>query len=87
MEKVKINGKVVSGIGVGFEGCHKIYILENEEDKKLLIDYGYEIYKLKQLKDIWECSCPLRFISSVDLKTTFVEQCSNATIEYIGHQK
>ena len=28
---MKVNGKEVKGIGIAYDGCHKIYIIEDEK--------------------------------------------------------
>ena len=63
-----------------FDGCHKIYIinkLNQKEEIKEGLSYGYKrknIFDIKELKRIFEESCPLRFISSLDLKINFIKQ-------------
>ena len=45
---MKINGKEILGKEFAFDGCHKIYIIEDDDDKKMAIEYGYiikNIYK------------------------------------------
>lgn len=71
-----INGiEVVSNGYFAYDGCHKIYILENEKDLKESI--GYKIYPIKDLEEIYYNSCDLRFISSWALDKTYIEQCNN----------
>lgn len=31
---------------IAFDGCHKIYICENDEDLKEAKEYGYQIHEL-----------------------------------------
>ncbi len=71
---MKVNGKVIKGIGFAFDGCHKIYIVANETDANEAKEMGYRIYPLDRLPYIWRDSCPLRFISSWDLSTQYVRQ-------------
>lgn len=55
-----------------FDGCHKIYLIEDEEDKKLfLTEKNYlteDIFKIEELEDIFNNSCSLRFINTCKLK-------------------
>lgn len=56
-----------------FDGCHKIYLIEDEEDKKLFLsENNYlteDIFKIDELEDIFNNSCPLRFINTCKLKS------------------
>lgn len=74
VEEVLQNAK-----GIAFEGCHKIYILMDDEQMEQMKGYGYgeegsflissgeqnEREMLATLKDWFKQSCPLRFIESV----------------------
>jgi len=57
-----------------FDGCHKIYILNTLKEEKQAIKDEYRIYDIKNLKDIYKNSCPLKFVSSWNLKISFVKQ-------------
>lgn len=64
-----------------YDGCHKIYIMENIEDVMLFTALGYDIYPIERLKETWKNSCSLRFIYSGNLKKTYVPQfAKNARI-------
>ena len=62
-------------VSIAFDTCHKIYILEDEEQHELMKSYGYdpliriseigEDRALETLQGWFEESCALRFISSV----------------------
>lgn len=69
-----INDTVITAIGFAFDGCHKIYLLEDEHDCEKMLDYGYSLYLIEGLPEAWLDSCPLRFIESADLTTTYVRQ-------------
>ena len=73
-----INGQRVTAFGFGFDGCHKFYLIENEDDCETLREYGYRLYKIDGLPRAWADSCPLRFIDSADLTKTWVPQCTPA---------
>jgi len=78
---MKINGQVVVGKEFAYDGCHKIYIIEDEEDKKEAID-GYTILPISLLKKTYENSCSLRFIHNWKLNKTYVLQFEeNVTFE------
>ena len=65
-----------------FDGCHKIYLIEDEADKKLMLtECNYletDIFSIDKLEDVFNDSCPLRFINTVKLKT-IVPQCRKRT--------
>lgn len=69
-----INDTVITAIGFAFDGCHKIYLLENEKDCEKMHDYGYDLYLIEGLPEAWLHTCSLRFIESADLTTTYVRQ-------------
>lgn len=71
---MKVNNKEILGDKFAFDGCHKIYIIEDNLDEKEAIDYGYDIYEVKDLKDIYENSCSLKFISNWKLNINYVKQ-------------
>ena len=73
-----INGQQVTAYGFGFDGCHKFYLIENEDDCKTLRKYGYDLYEIDGLPRAWADSCPLRFIDSADLTRSWVPQCTPA---------
>ena len=76
---MKINGNTIEGISVAYDGCHKIYICESIEDEEMMKGWGYKIYPLEQLPEIWENSCSLRFISNAKLDRDYVRQFEEAT--------
>ncbi len=73
-----INKKETNAKEFAYDGCHKIYLIEDEEDKRDALDYGYEIRPIKELKKTFECSCPLRFIHNWKLNKTYVAQFERA---------
>ena len=78
---MKVNGIKVEGISVAYEGCHKIYICEDEQDEEMMRSYGYEIYPLSDLPTIYENACSLRFIDNAKLTKVYAPQCEDAIIE------
>ena len=85
MKKLFINNKEVKGIGFVYDGCHKIYILEDMNDYKKVCKVwgeGEPIYSLEDLEDCYNNSCPLRFISNWKLDVYYVKQCEYAIFEW-----
>lgn len=60
-----------------WDGCHKIYILENQEEVTEAEKVGYEILNIEpSLESTWEESCELRFINFWNLdKPSIIAQC------------
>lgn len=71
---MKVNGVEIVGNEFAFDGCHKIYIIENEEDKNNALEIGYHIFPIQDLKSCFEYSCPLKFISNWALSKQYVPQ-------------
>ena len=75
MKKLFINGREVKGIGFAFDGCHKIYIIEDEDDYESLCElwgnHNEPIYTLDGLESCYEDSCPLKFISTWKLEDPY----------------
>ena len=79
---MEINGKTVRTNGFfGYEGCHKMYVCENDSDVQMLKEYGYDILPISELPSTYDSSCELRFINSADLETTYVGQGEDADFE------
>jgi hypothetical protein len=79
---MKINGKeIITNGKFAYDGCHKIYILEDEQDEKEAIECGYHIYDIVCLESAYENSCDLRFIDNWKLNTTYVAQFEDAKFE------
>ena len=69
---------VKDALGFFTDGCHKIYVAETQEDIKTMKGYEYEeMHPMSALEKTFEGSCPLRFISWVNLdKPNIVPQCA-----------
>lgn len=78
---MRINNKEVIGDKFAFDGCHKIYIIEDEEDIKEAEEYNYEIFCLEQLQEKYENSCDLKFIYNWKLNKRYVKQFEDATFD------
>lgn len=75
-----INGVKVLGDKFVWDKCHKIYIIEDNND---LIDCmeswgqlinGEDLFDIRDLENIWYKSCPLKFISNWKLDKQYVSQ-------------
>lgn len=78
---MKINGIKVEGKRFAYDGCHKIYIIEDEKDERDALEYGYDIFILDELENAWNGSCGLRFISNWKLDKRYVKQFEDAIFE------
>ena len=79
---MKINGKTVKTNGFfAYEGCHKIYICEDNDDIKMMKGWGYEILPIISLREVYESSCSLKFIDNAKLTTVYAPQCEDAIFE------
>lgn len=78
----EINNYDISNINeFAYDGCHKIYLIEDEEDKKQAIETEYMIMKIEDLPRIWAESCSLRFINNWKLTRQYVGQFE----KYVNH--
>ena len=78
---MKINDQTVNGNKFAYDGCHKIYIIEDEQDEIDARDLGYDIYPIELILDYYNNSCPLRFISNWKLNKHFVLQYEDIIVE------
>jgi len=78
---MKINSKEIIGNEFAYDGCHKMYVIEDEIDKQEAIEAGYEILDISEIEKTYLYSCELRFIHNWKLCTTYVSQFENAIFE------
>lgn len=78
---MKINGREVKGKLFAFDGCHKIYIIEDEDDYEKADELGYNIYDIEDIEEAYNNSCELRFISNWKLTDYYVKQFEEAVFE------
>lgn len=78
---MRINGIKVNGKEFAFDGCHKIYILETDQEKIEAIGLGYSLHPIKDIVMVYKNSCPLRFISTWALDKQYVEQGEEAEFD------
>ncbi len=72
---INIEKTLNDAVSIAFDGCHKIYILMDEEQHKLMKEYEYDPLirvshlgvetALNTLHRWYDESCGLRFVSSV----------------------
>ena len=86
--KLFINEKEVKGDRFVWDNCHKIYIIEDDND---LVDCmerwgtlvnGTDIFDITEIERIYDNSCSLRFISNWKLDTKYVGQFEDATFKW-----
>lgn len=76
---MKINNKEVkTNNWFAYDGCHKIYILEDEDDFVKAKGLEYTILPIGMIQEVYKNSCPLRFINNWKLNTVYVEQFEKA---------
>ena len=71
---MKINGKTITAKHFAYDGCHKIYLIDSDDDKYESSDCGYDILPISQLKNKFETSCGLQFISNWKLTKDYIKQ-------------
>ena len=81
-----INGIIVHAKYFAFDGCHKFYLLHDNSERSTMVmrSVGWEdddFYPIEELPMYWDMACPLKFISSSDLTTTFAGQFEEAYFE------
>ena len=67
-----------------WDGCHKIYLITTQDQKAEAFSYDYDILDISLIKEIYEQSCPLRFIDFWDvenIKHPVIPQCEDGEIE------
>lgn len=81
---MKINNVEVVGECFAYDGCHKIYLIEDMEDERKADECGYEILPISELVDTYRNSCNLRFVRNWKLDKLYVGQYEYATFEDDG---
>ena len=83
---VKVNGIEIIGDMFVYDGCHKIYIIEDENDLRECqemwgqLKVGKDLFNILDLQTIYEESCGLRFISNWKLDKQYVKQFEESVI-------
>lgn len=75
--KMRVDGELKDFpfVAVAFDGCHKLYLCEDEKEVHEAEEYDYEIHEPLALPALWERSCPLKFVSTWRLDA-IIEQCA-----------
>jgi hypothetical protein len=71
---MRINNQEIHAQFFAYDGCHKIYLIETEQQMLEFQNSRYQIKPISELKRTFDASCELRFVNSADLKITFVKQ-------------
>jgi hypothetical protein len=69
-----INHKETKAEHFAYDGCHKIYLLETPEDVLEARLEDWDIRPISSLRETYNQSCGLQFISNWKLDTSYVEQ-------------
>ena len=56
-----------SALCVAFDDCHKIYLLESENDLKEAQDKKWTILPIDEIEQVYNDACPLKFINTWNL--------------------
>lgn len=80
---IKVNNKIVKGLSIAYDTCHKIYICEDETDVENAKKWGYDLYPINKLQELYDNSCELKFISNWKLTEYYVKQFENAIFEEV----
>ena len=75
MNTAIINGVKTTATCFAFDGCHKIYLIEDMQHVPEVIEYGYAVHPIDELQQKWdeEC-CSLRFINTWSDLDSVIEQ-------------
>lgn len=79
---MKINGIEIIGESVAYEGCHKLYVCEDNNDIREAQECGYTVYPINNLPLLYDSSCNLKFINNWKLDKTYCKQFEEAIFTY-----
>ena len=80
---VKINGWRTAATCFAYDGCHKIYLIEDMEDVPEALECGYTILPIQELPRIYcEDACPLVFINTWKEFEQVIEQGFEGTAKF-----
>ena len=80
---ILVNNQKIIDDKFAYDNCHKIYIIEDEEDLQKATDLGYNIYNIDELEQKYRNSCDYRFIDNWKLTKSYVKQGEMATFQEI----
>ena len=76
--QLQIDNTVVNGNTFVYDGCHKIYVIADVQDRLTARDYGYIVdgsnaddeieHPISEIETYYNDSCPLRFIQYMDVE-------------------
>lgn len=75
-----VNGEEIIGNKFVWDKCHKIYIIEDDNDLRDCqelwgqLHWGEDIFDIRELERIYNESCDLRFISNWKLDKKYINQ-------------
>ena len=75
---MKINDQKITAKTFAYDGCHKIYLLENDEQVCEAKALGYNTLPIAEIEQAYEDSCGLRFIQYWSLDRECVPQFEDA---------
>ena len=70
---MKINGETIKAEEFAYDGCHKIYLIEDKLDREEA-SCGYDILPISELEYTFNKSCGLQFISNWKLSKSYADQ-------------
>lgn len=80
MKKDELTRREVMGMHVAYDRCHKLYVIEDNDDLKNARVGGYAIYPISDLEELYTRSCSLRFISNWKLTKRYVSQYTEKVV-------
>lgn len=60
----KINAIEQSDYSLAWDGCHKLYLLEDDERRTSAEETGYTIFPAEEIRELLSVSCGLVFVSN-----------------------
>lgn len=80
---MRINGiEMGNYLGFVYDGCHKIYMISNEEERCEAEEYGYKnLYSIDELIECLISTCPLRFIQTWTFDDIILQGAEEIVIE------
>lgn len=73
-----INGIPANQKLFAYDNCHKIYLIDDEEDITEAVRLGYQIKNIELLERTYNESCELRFIRNWKMTISYAAQYEKA---------
>lgn len=79
----KINGIEIVATAFAYDGCHKIYLLNDGDSIVEAEDAGFDVYDIGNIISAFVYACPLRFINEWggEFKTIVPQGADEITFE------